>query len=165
MWHKISKYLKAGLRAMISLRKQLTFQDATSGFPAKRRLRNERRNSILMTYHYPDLGSASDWLKQISHAMGLMQSLILSLNEECVRRSNSSHPLPHPPPPAPKRVKWPHLASFAANHNAGSALSCPLTDSAKLLLNVTPRPKVISHFQISTSAWQEATAAARNVQI
>ena len=83
---------------MISLRKQLTFQDATSGFPAKRRLRNERRNSILMTYHYPDLGSASDWLKQISHAMGLMQSLILSLNEECVRRSNSSHPLPHPPP-------------------------------------------------------------------
>ena len=30
--------------------------------PAKRRLRrNERRNSILMTCHYPDLGSASDW--------------------------------------------------------------------------------------------------------
>ena len=31
------------------------------GFPAKWRLRNERRNSILMTRHYPDLGSASDW--------------------------------------------------------------------------------------------------------
>ena len=31
-------------------------------------LRNERRNSILMTRHYPDLGSASDWLNQISHA-------------------------------------------------------------------------------------------------
>ena len=30
-------------------------------------LRNERRNSILMTRHYPDLGSASDWLNQISH--------------------------------------------------------------------------------------------------
>ena len=29
-------------------------------FPAKRRLRNERRNSILMTFHYPDLDSASD---------------------------------------------------------------------------------------------------------
>ena len=30
--------------------------------PAKRRLRwNEPRNSILMTCHYPDLGSASDW--------------------------------------------------------------------------------------------------------
>ena len=26
-----------------------------------RHLRNERRNSILMTRHYPDLGSASDW--------------------------------------------------------------------------------------------------------
>ena len=24
-------------------------------------------NSILMMHHYPDLGSASDWLKQISH--------------------------------------------------------------------------------------------------
>ena len=28
---------------------------------------NERRNSILMTGHYPDLGSASDWLNQISY--------------------------------------------------------------------------------------------------
>ena len=30
-------------------------------FPQKRRRRNERRNYILMTHHYPDLGSASDW--------------------------------------------------------------------------------------------------------
>ena len=44
-----------------SLRKQPTFGDASTGFPAKRRLRNDRRNSILMTRHYPDLGSASDW--------------------------------------------------------------------------------------------------------
>ena len=44
-----------------SLRKQPTFGDATTGFPAKWRLWNERRNSILMTHHYPDLGSASDW--------------------------------------------------------------------------------------------------------
>ena len=51
-----------------SLRKQLTFGDATTGFPAKWRLRNERRNSILMTRHYSDLGSASHWLNQISHA-------------------------------------------------------------------------------------------------
>ena len=35
-------------------------------FLRERRLRNERRNSILMTRHHPDLGSASDWLKQIS---------------------------------------------------------------------------------------------------
>ena len=34
---------------LLSLRKQPTFRDATSGFPAKRRLRNEHRNSILMT--------------------------------------------------------------------------------------------------------------------
>ena len=30
-------------------------------------LQNEHRNSILMTCHYPDLGSASDWLKQTSY--------------------------------------------------------------------------------------------------
>ena len=33
-------------------------------FLRERRLRNERINSILMTRHYPDLGSASDWLKK-----------------------------------------------------------------------------------------------------
>ena len=47
-----------------SLRKQLTFRDATNGFPEKWRQRNEYRNerrySILMMRHYPDLGSASD---------------------------------------------------------------------------------------------------------
>ena len=32
-----------------------------SGFPAKWRLRSELRNSIPMTCHYPDLGSASDF--------------------------------------------------------------------------------------------------------
>ena len=36
-------------------------------FPAKWRLRNERRNSILRTRYYPDLGRASDRLKQISN--------------------------------------------------------------------------------------------------
>ena len=41
----------------VSLRKQPTFGDATTGFLAKWRLRNERRNSILMTRHYPDLGN------------------------------------------------------------------------------------------------------------
>ena len=51
-----------------SLRKKPTFGDATTGFPAKWRLRNEGRNSLLMTRHYPDLGSASDWLNQIFHA-------------------------------------------------------------------------------------------------
>ena len=39
-----------------SLRKQSTFRDATTGLPANRRLRNERRNSWVVS---------SDWLKQI----------------------------------------------------------------------------------------------------
>ena len=43
-----------------SLRKQPTFCAVSTGFPAKWRLRNERRNSILMTRHYPDLGRVSD---------------------------------------------------------------------------------------------------------
>ena len=50
-----------------SLRKQLTFGDPTTGFPAKWHLRNERRNSTLMTRHYPDLGSASDWLCRVGN--------------------------------------------------------------------------------------------------
>ena len=50
------------------LRKQTTFCHATNSFSAKSRLRNKHRNSILMTCHYPDLGSVSDWLKQVSQA-------------------------------------------------------------------------------------------------
>ena len=50
------------------LRKQTTFCHATNSFSAKSRLRNKHRNSILMMCHYPDLGSVSDWLKQVSQA-------------------------------------------------------------------------------------------------
>ena len=53
---------------LFSLRKQPTFGDTTIGFHAKLCLRNEHRNPILMTHHYPDLASACDWLNQISHA-------------------------------------------------------------------------------------------------
>ena len=35
------------------------------------RLSNERRNSILMTCHCPDLGSASDWLKETRGQYGI----------------------------------------------------------------------------------------------
>ena len=45
-----------------SLKKQPTLRGTTNRFPRKWRVRNERRNSILMTHHYPDLDSASDWL-------------------------------------------------------------------------------------------------------
>ena len=50
------------------------FGDATTGFPAKWRQRDESRNSILMMHHYPDLGSASDWLNQISHVARTIRS-------------------------------------------------------------------------------------------
>ena len=58
----------------ISLRKRPTFGDATPGFPAKWRLRNERRNSILMTRHYPDLGSASDWSCRVGNSIPPIRS-------------------------------------------------------------------------------------------
>ena len=57
-----------------SLRKQPTFGDATTGFPTKWRLRNERRNSILMTRHYPDLGSASDWSCRVGNLIQPIRS-------------------------------------------------------------------------------------------
>ena len=62
----ITRGLFFGVVNKTNLRKQLTFGDATTGFSVKRRLRNKRRNSILMARHYPDLGSVSDWSKQIS---------------------------------------------------------------------------------------------------
>ena len=43
-----------------SVRKQPTFRDTTFAFPSKRLLRNKHRNSIVMTFHYPVLGSTSD---------------------------------------------------------------------------------------------------------
>ena len=61
--------------AVASLRKQLTFDDATIGFPVKWRLRNKHRNSILTTCHYPDLGSASGWFNQISHVARPIRSM------------------------------------------------------------------------------------------
>ena len=45
-----------------TLRNQSTFLDAITSFIAKWRLRNEHKNSILMTRYYPDLCSTSDWL-------------------------------------------------------------------------------------------------------
>ena len=65
-------------RGMVSgsLRKKPTFHHATTGLPAKWRLGNECRNSRVITHHYPDLGSASDWLKLISRAARPIRSTI-----------------------------------------------------------------------------------------
>ena len=57
-----------------SLRKQPTFGEATTGFPAKWRLRNERRNSILRTRLYPDMGSASDWSCRVANLIQPIRS-------------------------------------------------------------------------------------------
>ena len=57
-----------------NLGKQPTFRDATNGLTAKWRLRNERRNSILMTRHYPDLGSASDWSCRVGNLIQPIRS-------------------------------------------------------------------------------------------
>ena len=55
-----------------SLRKKPISGDVTTGFPAKWRLRDDRRNSIPMTRNYPDLGSASDWSCRVGN---LIQSI------------------------------------------------------------------------------------------
>ena len=57
-----------------SQRKQPTFGDATTGFPAKWPLKNGRRSSILMTRHYPDLGSASDWSCRVGNLIQPIRS-------------------------------------------------------------------------------------------
>ena len=46
---------------LLPICKKPTFRIATTGIPAKRRLRNEPRNPIPMTRYHPDLGSTSDW--------------------------------------------------------------------------------------------------------
>ena len=50
----------------LSLRKQSTSRKVATWALAKQCLSNECRNSTLMTCHYPDLGSVSDWLKRNS---------------------------------------------------------------------------------------------------
>ena len=64
----LSNFLAMQCKRLSRLRKQPAFRDFSTGFPTKWRLRNVRRNSILMTCHYTELGTAFDWLKQVSVA-------------------------------------------------------------------------------------------------
>ena len=97
-------------------------------FPSKWRLRNERRNSILVTRHYPDLGRACDWLNQISHAAPL---------EALPRRVNSKE----------------FLCFFLRRHLSGKPavalpnIGCFLRLSQKEKQNKT-KQKISSHLQI-----------------
>ena len=70
-YHKlVNKPLCLRTRARESLGKEDWYActDATGGFPAKWRLSRETSAEIpywwLMTCHYPDLSTASDWMKQ-----------------------------------------------------------------------------------------------------
>ena len=56
----------------IALACTVHFCNAITFFPVKWRLRNERRNSILMMCHYPNLGGASDWSR---HVRNLIQPI------------------------------------------------------------------------------------------
>ena len=64
----LSNYLAMQCKRLSRLRKQPAFRDFSTGFPAKWRPRKERRNSILITSHFTELGTAFDWLKQVSVA-------------------------------------------------------------------------------------------------
>jgi len=57
------------------------FCESTAGFTVKWHVRKKRRNSILMPSDYPDLGSASDLLKQISHTVRPIRSITQMDNE------------------------------------------------------------------------------------
>ena len=50
-------------------------------FPAKWPLRNERKSSILLTCHFPNLRIASDWMKQFAG-----QSVVASQDVSCFLR-------------------------------------------------------------------------------
>ena len=69
-----SNFLAVQCERLSRLRKQPAFRDFSTGFPTKWRLRNVRRNSILMTCHYTELGTAFDWLKQVSVAARSIRS-------------------------------------------------------------------------------------------
>ena len=73
-WHLCALSNLWRVLTFFSLRKQPTFGGATTGFPAKWRLRNWRRNSILMTRHYPDQGSASDWSCRVGNLIQPIRS-------------------------------------------------------------------------------------------
>ena len=75
-----------------SLRKQPTFHDATSVFPAKWRLKKRAKKFILMTHHYPNLGSDSDRLYRVRNLIQPIrrttQILVETLWNFCARFSD-----------------------------------------------------------------------------
>ena len=60
------------------------FCNARIGFPAKWHLRNECSNSILMTCHYPDLGSATDCINLVLVNQKHYQDLGSVVSSDCM---------------------------------------------------------------------------------
>ena len=71
-----------------SLGKQPTFRDAINGFPAKWRLRIKRRNSILMTCHYPDLGPTRHDQSEAPPRSGQWQVISIEFLRSFLKRQN-----------------------------------------------------------------------------
>ena len=71
------------------LRNKPTFRDATTGFPAKWRLRKFHADDV----HNQDLGSASDWLKQISSRPGSWDIICMEFLQSLLRRHFAGKPV------------------------------------------------------------------------
>jgi len=56
-------------------KREKTAEISRRWFPCEMHLRNERRNSILMTRHYPDLGSGSDWSSRVGNLLQPIRSI------------------------------------------------------------------------------------------
>ena len=76
-------------------------------FPAKWSLRNERRNSIMMTSYYPDLGSASDRLNSTTQIW--VETLI---SMEFLRSLRSGLTLPSERKGGISYIPWCFAANF-----------------------------------------------------
>ena len=68
--------------------KTTDINQTTPSLVSLRPLINERRNSTLMTRHFPDLDSVSDRLKQISHAVRSIRHTIHTQTHSCARFSD-----------------------------------------------------------------------------
>ena len=77
--------LKTQIAGVSSLRKQPTFGNASTSFPAKWRPKNERRNPILMTRHYSDLDRAAEWSCRVGNLIqpirGTIQTWVVTSHQ------------------------------------------------------------------------------------
>ena len=103
-------------------RKQPTFRDVTLCFPKNWRLGNEHRNSIPMTCHYSDLGSAADWS---CRAGNLLQPIF---GKYYLNQGSDTSPVWHFCAPSSDVISWwsqqwwPEMSSFFAGYKLSKLL-------------------------------------------